>query len=112
MASPRRSTRRASNETYRPLERPKTATRLRTHTCGELGESDVGTRVALTGWLHNRRDLGWLVFVDLRDHCGVTQVVSRLGLEPGPAPLPKETVLRVTGEVVARSRDCEVEGRR
>jgi aspartyl-tRNA synthetase len=90
-------------ETDPALQRPKTATRLRTHTCGELRESDVGARVALTGWLHNRRDLGGLVFVDLRDHYGITQVVSRPGLEPDPAHLPKETVLRVTGEVVARS---------
>jgi aspartyl-tRNA synthetase len=89
-------------ETDPALQRPKTATRLRTHTCGELRESDVGARVALTGWLHNRRDLGGLVFVDLRDHYGITQVVSRPGLEPDPAHLPKETVLRVTGEVVAR----------
>jgi aspartyl-tRNA synthetase len=85
------------------LHRPKTTTRLRSHTCGELREADVGRRVALTGWLHNRRDLGGVVFVDLRDHYGITQVVSRPGLDPDPAHLPKETVLRVTGAVVARS---------
>ena len=86
-------------------QRPKTATRLRTHTCGELRESDVGTSVALTGWLHNRRDLGGLVFLDLRDHYGITQVVCSPGMEPDPAHLPKETVLRVTGEVVAREAE-------
>ncbi|HEY0344569.1 MAG TPA: aspartate--tRNA ligase [Solirubrobacteraceae bacterium] len=89
-------------ETDQALQRAKTATRLRTHSCGELRESDVGTSVALTGWLHNRRDLGGLVFVDLRDHYGITQVVFRPGFEPDPAHLPKETVLRITGDVVAR----------
>jgi aspartyl-tRNA synthetase len=85
------------------ITRPKTATRLRTHTCGELRLSDVGKRVALTGWLHNRRDLGGVAFVDLRDHYGITQIVSRAGLDPDPAQLPKESVLRVTGEVLART---------
>jgi aspartyl-tRNA synthetase len=85
------------------LQRPKTATRLRTHTCGELRASDVGERVALTGWLHNCRDLGGVTFVDLRDHYGITQIVTRPGLSPDPANLPKETVLRVTGEVIARA---------
>jgi aspartyl-tRNA synthetase len=89
-------------ETDQALQRAKTATRLRTHSCGELRESDVGTTVALTGWLHNRRDLGGLLFVDLRDHYGITQVVFRPGFEPDPAHLPKETVLRITGDVVAR----------
>ncbi len=85
------------------LQRPKTATRLRTHTCGELRASDVGECVALTGWLHNRRDLGGVAFVDLRDHYGITQIVTRPGLNPDPANLPKETVLRVTGEVIERA---------
>jgi len=91
------------SETHSSAERPKTATRLRTHTCGELRASDVGEHVALTGWLHNRRDLGGVAFVDLRDHYGITQIVTREGLEPDPAHLPKETVLRITGEVVART---------
>ena len=92
-------------ETDRTLPRPNTATRLRTHTCAQLRASDVGERVALTGWLHNRRDLGGLVFVDLRDHYGITQIVTRPGLDPDPAHLPKETVLRVTGEVIARAAE-------
>jgi aspartyl-tRNA synthetase len=81
----------------------RTATGLRTHTCDELRQTDVGDRVSLAGWLHNRRDLGGVVFLDLRDHYGLTQIVARPGLDPDPARLPKETVLRVTGEVVARS---------
>jgi aspartyl-tRNA synthetase len=83
--------------------RSRTATGLRTHSCGELRPEHVGQRVSLAGWLHNRRDLGGVAFVDLRDHYGLTQIVTRAGLDPDPAHLPKETVLRVTGEVVARS---------
>src|SRR4051794_2326593 len=81
----------------------RTATGLRTHTCGELRTEHVGQRVSLAGWLHNRRDLGGVAFVDLRDHYGITQAVTRHGMDPDPARLPKETVLRMTGEVVARS---------
>src|SRR3954470_19880951 len=80
-----------------------TATRLRTPSCGELRSEHVGQTVALCGWLHNRRDLGGLAFIDLRDHYGITQVVITSGLDPDPARLPKETVLRITGEVVRRS---------
>jgi aspartyl-tRNA synthetase len=78
------------------------ATALRTHTCGELRTEHVGQRATLAGWLHNKRDLGGVAFVDIRDHYGITQVVVRAGLEPDPTHLPKETVLRVTGEVLAR----------
>src|SRR4051812_23393765 len=80
-----------------------TATRLRTHSCGELRSEHVGETVQLCGWLHNRRDLGGLAFVDLRDHYGLTQVVVSTGLDPDPAHLPKETVLRISGKVVLRS---------
>jgi aspartyl-tRNA synthetase len=86
-----------------PTAASRTATGLRTHTCGELRAEHVGQRVSLAGWLHNRRDLGGVAFVDLRDHYGITQVVTRPGMDPDLARLSKETVLRVTGEVVARS---------
>ncbi|GHH70596.1 aspartate--tRNA ligase [Streptomyces sulfonofaciens] len=81
--------------------------RYRSHTCGELRASDVGTDVRLSGWLHNRRDLGGILFIDLRDHHGVTQLVARPGTAAAEAldKLSKETVLRVDGRVVSRGAD-------
>src|SRR5580658_1638204 len=47
----------------------------RTHMCGELRSSDAGSKVVLMGWVNKRRDLGNLIFLDLRDRSGITQVV-------------------------------------
>ena len=47
---------------------------FRTHTCGGLGKSDVGQKAKLAGWIHSVRDHGGVIFIDLRDHCGKTQV--------------------------------------
>ncbi|AYL37131.1 aspartate--tRNA ligase [Streptomyces fungicidicus] len=81
--------------------------RYRSHTCGELRASDVGTDVRLSGWLHNRRDLGGILFIDLRDHYGITQLVARPGTEAYEAldKLSKETVVRVDGKVVSRGTE-------
>ena len=48
---------------------------FRTHTCGELRKSDVGKTVKVAGWIHSVRDHGGVIFIDLRDHYGLTQVV-------------------------------------
>ncbi|MEK7475504.1 MAG: aspartate--tRNA ligase [Candidatus Coatesbacteria bacterium] len=76
----------------------------RTHTCGELRGAQAGTAVRLSGWLHNRRDLGGVLFLDLRDHYGLVQLV----VAPGSSchgllsHLPKESVIRVDGAVARR----------
>ncbi|MGQ4619735.1 aspartate--tRNA ligase [Nocardia sp. R7R-8] len=77
----------------------------RSHTCAELRSSDVDRDVRLSGWLHNRRDLGGVLFIDLRDNYGIVQLVVR----PGSAVfdqlshMPKESVIRVDGRVLARA---------
>ncbi|TDI66123.1 MAG: aspartate--tRNA ligase [Alphaproteobacteria bacterium] len=79
----------------------------RTHTCGELRDSHVGDEVRLSGWIHRKRDHGGLLFIDLRDHYGLTQCV----IEPESPffkqveAIRQESVIRVTGPVVARSDD-------
>lgn len=81
--------------------------RYRSHTCGELRASDVNTDVRLSGWLHNRRDLGGILFIDLRDHYGITQLVARPGTAANEAlsSVTKETVVRIDGKVVSRGAD-------
>ena len=79
----------------------------RTHTCGQLGRSEAGAAVRLSGWVHRKRDHGNLLFVDLRDHYGVTQCVADVS-SPVFAILEKarpESVITVTGKVVERSAE-------
>ncbi len=81
--------------------------RYRSHSCGQLRATDVGQDVRLSGWLHNRRDLGGILFIDLRDHYGITQLVVRPGT-PGYEALDKQTkesVVRIDGKVVSRGAD-------
>ncbi|HYM17341.1 MAG TPA: aspartate--tRNA ligase [Micropepsaceae bacterium] len=79
----------------------------RTHTCGELRKTDVGKRARLSGWIHRARDHGGLLFIDLRDHYGLTQCV----VEPDSPAFAvasegrSEWVLTVEGPIVARSAD-------
>jgi aspartyl-tRNA synthetase len=77
----------------------------RTHKCAELRASDVGSTVRLSGWVHRKRDHGGVLFVDLRDHYGMTQIVA-----DGDSPalpilegLRVESVITIDGEVKARS---------
>ena len=77
----------------------------RSHTCGALRLADQGANVRLSGWLHRKRDHGGLMFVDLRDHYGLTQLVADPAT-PGFEILERlraESVVRIDGEVVARS---------
>ena len=82
---------------------------VRTHYCGELREDDVGKTVTLMGWAATRRDLGGVVFVDLRDREGLCQVVARPEVSKDAHDkadhVRSEYVIAVTGEVAARSAD-------
>src|SRR5438034_11686802 len=86
--------------------------RYRTHTCGALRASDVGKEVRLSGWCHRIRDHGGVLFIDLRDHYGVTQVVA----DPdSPAfkqaeKLRAEWVVPIRGKVRRRSAGPEKPG--
>ena len=85
-------------------------TAWRTHRCGELRAAHARQRVRLGGWVHRRRDLGGLVFVDLRDRAGLVQVAFGPGWSPPDVlaragGLGSETVVVVEGEVVARPPD-------
>ena len=84
-----------------------TRTTLRTHRCGALRAADVGQRVRLGGWVHRRRDLGGIVFLDLRDRDGLVQVAVGPGwaspeIVARAQAAGAEAVLLVEGEVVAR----------
>jgi len=77
----------------------------RTHTCGQLRDTDAGSTVRLSGWINRKRDHGQLLFIDLRDHYGLTQCVVDTS-SPLFAVLEKlrlETVITVTGDVVTRT---------
>ena len=81
--------------------------RYRTHTCAALTLGDVGNNVRLSGWVHRVRDHGGLLFIDLRDHYGLTQLVFDPS-SPGFAKVERlraESVIRVDGKVVRRDAD-------
>ncbi len=80
----------------------------RTHTCGQLNKKDAGKEVTLSGWVHKRRDLGGLIFVDLRDRYGLTQVVfhpdnmADFSVAEG---LKYEYVIKIKGKVESRKAE-------
>ena len=83
--------------------------KYRTHNCSELNEKEINKAVYLSGWLHRKRDHGNLLFVDLRDHYGITQCVIENNNKSFPI-LEKskpESVLRITGKVVQRAAGTE-----
>ena len=77
---------------------------IRTHRCGELRKDHVGQSVRLSGWLHRKRNFGGLMFLDLRDHYGITQVVVQpdASFFETLSRCKPESVLTITGKVVAR----------
>ncbi len=79
----------------------------RTHRCGELRMAEEGQRVRLSGWVHRKRDHGHLLFIDLRDHTGITQIVFQpeTAIFGAAEALRLESVVCVTGPVVARSAE-------
>ena len=83
---------------------------MRTHTCGELDQKNVGNEVVLDGWVHRRREHGGLIFFDLRDRYGITQVTFDSAKIDSDAwskieEVRSEWVIQVTGIVVARPAD-------
>jgi aspartyl-tRNA synthetase len=78
---------------------------FRSHTCGELRSSHIGTTITLAGWVQAVRKFGAITFVDLRDRYGITQLYFNEELNPqlDATPLGREFVLQVTGTVTERS---------
>ena len=78
----------------------------RTHTCGELNSSNVGQQVTLAGWVNRRRDHGGLIFLDVRDRYGLTQVICDPERSPEAHRIASEVrseyVIQVHGTVVHR----------
>ncbi len=78
----------------------------RTHTCGALTKEDIGKDITLSGWVHSRRDHGGIIFIDLRDRYGITQITidptQKGSLEEHAEQLRNEWVIRVSGKVISR----------
>ena len=85
--------------------------KVRTHRCGELRQASVGQTVVLNGWVQRRRDHGMVMFIDLRDRTGITQVVfnaeRNAAVHQGAHDLRSESVVSVTGQVMARPEESK-----
>ena len=83
--------------------------KYRTHHCSELDLKDLGKNVSLSGWLHRKRDHGNLLFVDLRDHYGITQCVieNKNKFFPILENAKPETVLKIAGQVSKRAEGTD-----
>ena len=81
--------------------------KYRTHNCAELTINNIGKQTILSGWIHKKRDHGHLLFIDLRDHYGMTQCVIDNKNEHFSAleKIKLESVIRIEGEVVARTQE-------
>ena len=83
--------------------------KYRTHNCSELDESNIGKKIKLSGWIHRKRDHGNLLFLDIRDHFGITQCVIE-NKDKNFKLLEKlrpESVISVEGKVIKRSKETE-----
>ncbi len=83
--------------------------KFRTHTCAELSDKDIGKNIFLSGWIHRKRDHGNLLFIDLRDHYGITQCVVENNDKSFPLleKMRPESVVKISGKVVKRSVGTE-----
>ncbi len=83
--------------------------KYRTHNCSELSEKEINNKVCLSGWLHRKRDHGNLLFIDLRDHYGMTQCVieNKNNFFPVLEKTKPESVLKISGKVVKRAQGTE-----
>ena len=83
--------------------------KFRTHNCGELGIENINEIVTLSGWLHRRRDHGNLLFIDLRDHYGITQCVIENDNKNFSVldKIKPESVIKINGKVIKRGQGTE-----
>ena len=87
--------------------------KYRSHFCNQLNERDSGSAVSISGWIHRKRDHGNLLFIDLRDHYGITQCVidkSNEDLLIVAEKLRSESVVSISGHVVLRDKETINEG--
>ena len=83
--------------------------KYRSHNCSELTEKDVGKTISISGWLHRKRDHGNLLFIDLRDHYGLTQCVIENNNKSFSIleKIKPESVLTISGKVIKREKGTE-----
>src|SRR5713101_4227457 len=94
-----------------PFQESEGGMKVRTHRCGELTKAAVGQTVVLNGWVQGRRDHGMVMFIDLRDRTGITQVVCNAernaAVHQASHALRSEYVVSVTGQVMARPEESK-----
>ena len=80
---------------------------FRSHNCGELSVKDIDKKASVSGWVNKKRDHGGVLFIDLRDHFGITQCVVNSDNEMFSVleTLKLESIIKITGKVVKRSLD-------
>ena len=83
--------------------------KYRTHNCSELSQKNIGQKIKLSGWVHRKRDHGNLLFLDLRDHFGITQCVIENKDKEFKIleKLKPESVITIEGNVVERSKETQ-----